>query len=204
MLPGPNILHQCTNCGKQFYSESFGSGNTFDATFWSDGYVDAPMYPDYPPFVRCPHCKTGLWLDKLEELAELPLGIIPDVPKCFVPDVKSILKQLSKTDHSYNQEIWLLQRLIQITNHRRRKIRRPLSRTGKFALEAFIQLVPDYYSDETYLDLIECHRELGDFEKAEEMCKNYNFTESDYGNEISQQLEWILSQNPYPMIYKEF
>ncbi|RMG82711.1 MAG: hypothetical protein D6707_02420 [Bacteroidetes bacterium] len=204
-MPGPDILYNCPECGRTFYAESIASGNTIGAVFWSDGYIDAPMLPDNPPFVRCPHCKVGLWLDKLEEIEERPIILrnsadSNSIPKCLQPDTKSIYSQLSKSNHSYDQEIWLLQRLLQITNHRRRKIRRPLSRNGKFALEAFIELVPYYYSDDTYLFLIECHRELGNLKKAEEMCDYSELLKTDTEHFIKKQMEWIKAKDPYPNI----
>lgn len=202
MMPGSNILYECPVCRKEFYSETIGSANTYGAKFWSDGFVDAPMYPDLPPFVRCPNCKTGLWLSKLKELEVLHFAINLDVPKFLMPDVKSILHEL-RNEHSYNQEIWLLKRLLQITNHRRRKVKRPLSNNGRFALEAFVQLVPYYYSDESYLFLIECHRELGNFSKAMEMCNYSELLKTDFSFEIKKQREWIEDKNSYPMIYKE-
>jgi len=46
------------------------SGNTFGATFWTDGKRDAPMLPDLPEFVKCPHCKLLLWINEQEELLD--------------------------------------------------------------------------------------------------------------------------------------
>jgi len=42
------------------------SGNTFGAVFWTDGYIDAPMLPHYPGFVKCPVC------GKIMEINNLP------------------------------------------------------------------------------------------------------------------------------------
>ena len=39
------------------------SGNTFGAKFWPDGKMDAPMMPDYPAYVGCPHCEANFWVD---------------------------------------------------------------------------------------------------------------------------------------------
>lgn len=66
MTPGPTITRKCTNCLKSILQHTTKSGNTFGATFWSDGKREAPMLPDRPWLVMCPHCHAPLWIDELE------------------------------------------------------------------------------------------------------------------------------------------
>lgn len=50
---------------------TINSGNTFGAKFWTDGKQEAPMLPDQPWLVMCPHCHAPLWIDELEELGQI-------------------------------------------------------------------------------------------------------------------------------------
>ena len=71
MLPGPTILRECSSCGKHIMQHTIGSGNTFGARFWTDGKRDAPMLPDAPWLMKCPHCDTLVWIDEQRQLGEL-------------------------------------------------------------------------------------------------------------------------------------
>lgn len=71
MTPGPTIIRKCSACLKSIEQQTIGSGNTFGAVFWTDGKREAPMLPDQPWLVMCPHCHEPLWLDELEELGEI-------------------------------------------------------------------------------------------------------------------------------------
>jgi len=68
MLPGLTIIKKCSACSKLIKQETISSGNTFGATFWTDGKREAPMLPEQPWLVMCPHCHVPLWIDELEEL----------------------------------------------------------------------------------------------------------------------------------------
>jgi hypothetical protein len=46
------------------------SGNTFGATFWTDGKREAPMLPETPWLAKCPHCGQFLWLDEAVEVGK--------------------------------------------------------------------------------------------------------------------------------------
>ena len=70
MLPGPNLIKQCSQCEQPFAEPTLMSGNTFGATFWTDGKREAPMLPETPWLVKCPHCGQMLWLDEAKELGE--------------------------------------------------------------------------------------------------------------------------------------
>jgi hypothetical protein len=70
MLPGPDLLYECPDCGNRIKSRSIGSGNTIGARFYSDGRMDAPMLPDMPDLIACLGCSGLLWLSKLQPIAE--------------------------------------------------------------------------------------------------------------------------------------
>ena len=71
MLPGPTIIRQCAACAQPFQQETLMSGNTFGATFWTDGKMDAPMLPERYAVIKCPHCQTLLWIDEQATLGEV-------------------------------------------------------------------------------------------------------------------------------------
>lgn len=71
MLPGPTIVRECSSCSKPIAQDTIASGNTFGATCWTDGKREAPMLPDQPWLVMCPHCHALLWIDELEEIGEI-------------------------------------------------------------------------------------------------------------------------------------
>lgn len=58
MIPGPNYLKCCPNCGTYVNQHSATSHNTFGGTWWSDGHVEGPMYCNFPDIIRCSHCST--------------------------------------------------------------------------------------------------------------------------------------------------
>jgi len=45
MLPGPEQVLQCPNCAAAVLQPTTSSGNTLDAVYYTDGYMDAPMMP---------------------------------------------------------------------------------------------------------------------------------------------------------------
>jgi hypothetical protein len=67
---GISIL-QCSSCAGHLSHSLLASGNTFGARYWTDGWRDAPMLPEQPSLVKCPHCSSMVWMSDLEEVAEL-------------------------------------------------------------------------------------------------------------------------------------
>lgn len=68
MILGPNTIYQCSNCGNLLSRGSLISGNTFDAKYFSDGKMIAPMLPEFPDLTKCKKCNTNFWLSNLEEI----------------------------------------------------------------------------------------------------------------------------------------
>lgn len=58
MLPGPAQLYACPHCGKKKAMFSMLSGNTFDATLWSDGRSIYPMRPSISLIQKCDSCNS--------------------------------------------------------------------------------------------------------------------------------------------------
>lgn len=68
MMPGPNYVYKCPDCGNLLTRGSLRSGNTFGAKIYSDGKWIAPMLPEFPDLTKCRKCESIFWLSKLKEL----------------------------------------------------------------------------------------------------------------------------------------
>lgn len=55
---------RCPDCNHLFSYMAMGSCNTFGATFYTDGYVDGPMYVDEGQLFICPNCSKLGWNDE--------------------------------------------------------------------------------------------------------------------------------------------
>ena len=68
MIPGPDYIYKCPNCGSLFRQGSLTSGNTFGAKVFSDGVTIAPMMSDFPSFTKCKKCGSFLNMRELKEV----------------------------------------------------------------------------------------------------------------------------------------
>jgi hypothetical protein len=73
MLPGPMLIKQCAACAQPFV-ETINSGNPFGTKFWTDGRMEAPMFPDLHWLIKCPHCQALLWIDQQQTLGDMHWG----------------------------------------------------------------------------------------------------------------------------------
>ncbi len=67
MMPGETIYRDCPTCDQLLIERTLLSGNTIGARYWTDGKMDAPMFPNNPALVRCPNCDSLLWLPEARE-----------------------------------------------------------------------------------------------------------------------------------------
>jgi hypothetical protein len=74
MLPGPDIIYQCSTCSNLLKVGSLTSGNTFGATIFSDGKRIAPMLPDFPEITKCKKCNTIFWISKAKKVGSYHWG----------------------------------------------------------------------------------------------------------------------------------
>ncbi|RFC48367.1 MAG: hypothetical protein DVB23_000597 [Verrucomicrobia bacterium] len=70
MLPGPIRIIKAPGCQNLLKVETLLSGNTFEAIFWSDGKMEAPMLPDQPWLRKSPSEKVLFWMDEVEKVGE--------------------------------------------------------------------------------------------------------------------------------------
>lgn len=64
MIPGPANILSCPFCGGTKEVMSLASGNTLNATVWSDTRRDYPMLPEVSAIQECPHCHKFYFLEQ--------------------------------------------------------------------------------------------------------------------------------------------
>lgn len=95
MIPGPTVIRKCMHCKQHLAEETITSGNTFGATFWTDGKQEAPMLPDQPWLVKCPHCGELVWIDELETIKEIEPFEADTVSESWYPTEPSFEEYIS-------------------------------------------------------------------------------------------------------------
>ena len=73
MLSGPSYF-ACPECKAIHERTELLSGNTFNAKYYSDGKMEAPMLPEIPSIIRCEQCALIFKLDNDLQLSSLPRG----------------------------------------------------------------------------------------------------------------------------------
>lgn len=202
MLPGPDEIFICPNCEKKFYTNSLVSGNTFGADFWSDGSMDAPMMPDIPAYILCPHCKAGYWRENLKVFETGKKWGTPECPKYSKPDIESLKKELENPDLDYEHKKWLLLRIIHTANFDRRYSKESLNEEAREAMKLFINTLPKKYPPDKYLIVIDFYREMGDYSKAVQLLNEFDYKGDRQEKLFLQQLKWIEQKNSLPMKYE--
>ena len=171
MLPGPTIIKKCSECSGLIEESTIMSGNTFGATFWTDGKREAPMLPDYWWLVTCPHCLAPLWLDEQEQVGERePWGeddTFEDARPCQEPSMDAYIRALDNGGSSPEKARYLRFRVWWAGNDPRRatKARTPLSSKEVGNLEALAGLL-DSADQNNRLTKAEIMRELGRYHEA--------------------------------------
>lgn len=170
MLPGPTIIRRCAACAQPFKQETLFSGNTFGATFWTDGLMDAPMLPESHALIRCPHCQALLWIKEQNILGEIDWGdrnVYPQARDYIVPTFKDYWALLESGDYPPEQERYLRLHVWWIGNQPRRKnvAPAPLTASEVTNLRHLAALANDA-DEEDQVMKAEILRELGEFAEA--------------------------------------
>lgn len=101
-------IKQCPNCGCEFQIWAVASCNTIDAKFYTDGFVDGPMYDEGGDLLTCPECKRYFWWEDVptkktmrdfQSLRDPELGLLPHAGEVRGHQYEDILSQaLWKTE----------------------------------------------------------------------------------------------------------
>lgn len=85
MTPGPTLLIRCPGSDELRQVLTLGSGNTFGAKLWTDGYRFAPMLPEFPAITRCREDGPIFWVSSATQVGELsPWESSASAPKAWV------------------------------------------------------------------------------------------------------------------------
>jgi hypothetical protein len=164
------------------------SGNTLDAVYYTDGYVDAPMLPQPAALVRCPGCReplvrrharvlghvdrygVNLFPDEQQAGADPAWRRAPRVEAAHEPDYIAVL---ATHRHSREDEMELRVELMHVCNHGRRRLPPhatppPVSALEQANLRKLASLL-DLRDGQERVMLAEVRRELAEFEVAASM-----------------------------------
>lgn len=175
MLPGATIVRKCSACGKLIAQPTLLSGNTFGARFWTDGKREAPMLPDQPWLVTCPHCEDLVWIDEQEQIKEIEPGgprdhlaaEAGDLRPYAVPSMHDYLALLAAGVADTKKEHYLRLRAWWAGNDARRQgaTPKPMSDEETANLQAFAPLLDESDENDRIMKAA-VMRELGRYEDA--------------------------------------
>lgn len=187
MLPGPDEILECPACRAPVAQPTLSSGNTFGATYYTDGYMDAPMLPQPALLVRCPRCAAPFVRPlaiRLGEYDRFGTNLFAEEDAAAgAPDPSwrraRRLAEAQPGDYArilasgqFERELELALRVEcwHVGNHARRRLPAAepcpaLSRAEAVNLRALAALL-DTANPEQRLMLAELHRELGEFDAA--------------------------------------
>jgi len=171
MRLGPVLVKKCNACSKLISHVTLASGNTFGARLWTDAKMDAPMMPDLPPLVLCPHCRTPVWLNELEELPRQNSGsheeAYPESPGCQSLEVDDYYAMLTGERLAAEKERYVRLRAWWAGNDLRRgsEAATPLTDREKQNIQALLTFMDDA-DDNDRLMKADILRELGQMDQA--------------------------------------
>jgi len=172
MTPGPTLIVKCSSCDGHFQQRTIASGNTRRAKFWTDGKMEAPMFPNTPASVSCPHCQSLVWLHELEEVVNLER-----LPKDAASEFACLPHYKDLTDNQYwetleagylgdEKEAYLRFTLFQLLNDDRRNDEvKPYSPNELDNISALLGLMNER-NERGVLIKAELLRSLGKFKEA--------------------------------------
>jgi hypothetical protein len=100
------IVRECTHCRTHVVQEETISGNTFGATFWTDGKREAKMLPDHPALAKCPACSRLFWVDDAVEV-DMGFDAAKGKQKVLAPSEAEMLAYLAGATLPKNKEVYL-------------------------------------------------------------------------------------------------
>lgn len=217
MTPGPTIIRRCPNCSGLLKQRTIASGNTRRAKYWTDGEMIAPMLPQTPPLIRCPHCSSIAWMSDFPDVDSFevdigPLSLIDKDPELKAtyekekrkrdqykispyyenPSAEEFLGFLDSTRLSSEEELHVRVLAWRAFNDARRKTDQPnpLSLQETRNLSRVVQMLSDQ-DQSTALLKAEGLRELGVLEEARRLIQDTVFEDKAEGRTAQFLLELI-------------
>ena len=176
MMPGPTLIKKCYKCDGFFKQGTLASGNTFDAKWWPDGKMDAPMLPETPALINCPSCNEYLWLSKTKEVDVFrPFDDYDNTHLKYLkvsffnrPNIDSFMLVLKEKNLTKNKEAYVRVKLMHFFNDVNRDMEEPISEPSNIQLENYDRLLILASKDNANDTILraEIYRELGEFDKS--------------------------------------
>jgi hypothetical protein len=170
-VPGPDDIRECPKCRTLFAQRNTASGNTFGATYWTDGRMYASMLPDRGAVLKCPKCSAAFfWLDARLVRLRLP-GDEDGVADAAVPNEQDYLLVVQSTALVPEDELYARTRAWQSGNDAHRKDPTSafeLTGAQRENLHRIIKLADDSKLPDRLIKA-EALRELGDFHACLEL-----------------------------------
>jgi hypothetical protein len=201
MLPGSTIIKKCSECAHLIEEFTIMSGNTFGATFWTDGKRDAPMLPDQLWFIKCPHCQALLWVDEQEKVGEVdPFSddeTFKEAQSYSEPALHDYFFELHKNGLDKKKERYLRIRAWWSGNDKRRDTKTVKQNLSDEEIENIqaLYFMLDSSDENDRIMMAEIMREMGQFENAE-MILEKPFTD-ELSEEVSIIGELIQKREPF-------
>ncbi|MCC6354991.1 MAG: hypothetical protein IT577_13965 [Verrucomicrobiae bacterium] len=185
MTLAPSNIRECPACKKPVEQLVLNSGNTFGAVQWSDGFLAAPMLPEFPRLGRCPHCATLFWVPEATLVGDCwPPDIAasqwPGAKTVEGPTAEEFLSAIPLCGGDKEKELFVRLRSWWRSNDRFRKgvaDAPPFSETERGNLEELAEALDDAHPHHTVMRA-EIARELGQFEQC------LALLERDFGEEL--------------------
>jgi tetratricopeptide (TPR) repeat protein len=186
MLPGPDRIIQCPYCENQFRQRTLMSGNTFGATFWTDGKREAPMLPDSVIVSFCEECGRYFWVEDAEQIDEVQPDAeeYPDAELLKELTLEQYIEAFEKMEIKNDEDILFLLRQIwwKYNDYYRNDEQEEIKQSIEKRIPGLLEKLMDYLDENNDDHLIlkgELLRELGRFEKAIEILNKINEPEYD-------------------------
>jgi hypothetical protein len=184
MQPGPTLIKKCPHCLTLIKQDTTGSGNTFGATYWTDGKIEAPMLPEHFELVLCSHCEEPIWIDELDVIAKIDRSTVvaddfKEADYCTEPFFGQYIKIIESQKLNFEKEKYIRIRSWWDKNDRRRRVPR-VSPQEAANLEALADMLGEVDAQDLIMKA-ELMRELGRYSEALLLLnkiKDDNFLES--------------------------
>lgn len=203
MLPGPARIVSCPHCGEEKKLMTLLSGNTFEATQWSDVYQYAPMMPTLSPVQKCGKCGNYFMLGNEEPVYDDDNHHCMATGRLSYPEIKQAILILEDSGLSKNEEISLRLEFLHRYNDAYRTIKkRSWEKDGKednedktrdetdlkLHQDNLKKLISLLDRNEENICLIgEFYREAGNFEECIALLEGFNF-ENEFLKNISDMI----------------
>ena len=190
MLPGPDIIYECPTCKSHISRGSIMSGNTFGATFYSDGSRYAPMLPEFPQITKCTKCNTIFWIEDAQQVGKRAWGMFnrEDYPTAVKAGFLNIDEYFEALENglwrSKDDEFYIRQRILWKFNNRV-KSGQPLfndeqeKKLWRDNINLLLLLI-DYENTNQKILAAELNRNLGNFENCLDILNTIKDPELDW------------------------